>query len=145
LRILFILKERSSEILRQKIIALSENMTTELNDLIEDFTGDISVFEKPVPQILSKSISIHYKHPFKLADELKIAKTRQLTKMETRLINVIKSYTSKEKEFLLPFILKMTTEKNEDLIIEAIEGLIQKEILIPSKINLDKIRAKKPK
>lgn len=64
--------------------------------------------------------------------------------METRLINVIRSY-SKNEDFLLESIPKMTSEKNEDLIIEAIESLIQKELIIPSGKNLGAVKGKSKK
>ena len=145
LRIVFILSERSSENLREKIKELSEKMMMELKELLEDFRGGLGIFEKQIPQIISQLINLHYKGPFKLAHDLKIEKAHHLTSMETRLINVIRSLSKNGEDFLLESIPNMTSEKNEDLIIEAIEGLIQKEFIIPFNVNLGIIKGKSSK
>jgi len=145
LRIVFILSERSSENLREKIKELSEKMMMELKELLEDFRGGLGIFEKRIPQIISQLINLHYKGPFKLAHDLKIEKAHHLTSMETRLINVIRSLSKNGEDFLLESIPNMTSEKNEDLIIEAIEGLIQKEFIIPFNVNLGIIKGKSSK
>jgi len=132
LRIVFILSEKSSENLREKIRELSEKITLELKDLLEVFQGDLTPFKKILPPVINQSIDLYLKAPFKLAHDLKIAKAHHLTTMETRVINVLRSYSKNGENFLLNSILKMTNEKNEDLIIEAIESLIKKKLIIPS-------------
>ena len=54
-----------------------------------------------------------------------------LSKMETRVINVIRSSSKKSEAFDLEFILKLVSEENKDLVIEAIESLIKQKIIIP--------------
>ncbi len=145
LRIVFILIERSSESFREKIKDLSEKITIELKELLENFKGDLEPFEKILTPILYSLIDVYYKGPFKLAQDVKIEKAHTLKSMEKRMINVIRSSSKNGEDFLLKSVLKMTSEKNEDLIIEAIEGLIQKELLIPSSRNLGIIKGKKLK
>jgi hypothetical protein len=143
LRVVFILSERSSENLRERVKELSDKIIAELENLLEDFTGELGKFEKIIPQVILQSINLYYKDLFRLADNLRIEKAIHLTSMEKRLINVLRSNSRNGEDFLLKSILKMTSEKNEDLIIEAIEGLIQKKLIIPSKMSTGIIKTKK--
>ena len=52
--------------------------------------------------------------------------------METRILNVIYSIAKSKKEFYLDSIFEIVHENNQDLIIDAIETLINKQIIIPS-------------
>ncbi|MBD3255269.1 MAG: hypothetical protein GF383_09265 [Candidatus Lokiarchaeota archaeon] len=51
--------------------------------------------------------------------------------METRVLNVIYSTAKGKQPFLLKTIVELVHEKNKDLVIEAIESIIQKQIIIP--------------
>jgi hypothetical protein len=52
--------------------------------------------------------------------------------METRILNVIYSFAQGKKEFYLKTIFEIIHEKNEDVVIDGIEGLIKKQVIIPS-------------
>jgi len=52
--------------------------------------------------------------------------------METRVLNVVYSMAKNKESFYLEYILEIIHEENKDLVIDAIETLIQKEIIIPS-------------
>ena len=142
LRIVFILSERSSESLREKIKIASERILEELKELLESFRGDLKSVENFIVPVFYNSIDLYYKGPFKLAHDHKIEKTHHLASMEKRLINVIRSYTKANEPFLLKDIFKMISEKNEDFVIEAIEGLIKKEIFVPTTENIEAIKGK---
>jgi hypothetical protein len=62
---------------------------------------------------------------------LKLKKERGLTKMEMRIINVIQSMSTDNKIADLNNIVELVSEDNKSLIIEAIESLIEKKIIIP--------------
>ena len=53
-----------------------------------------------------------------------------LTKLETRLINVISSMTKINKLFMLRSAIAQIEEKNEDLVLEALNTLIIRKIII---------------
>jgi len=55
----------------------------------------------------------------------------ELNSMETRVINVIRSFAKNKSEFYLTLILELVDEKNKSLVIEAIESLINKKLIIP--------------
>jgi len=136
LRIVLILNVRSSDALREKLKELSIIITNELGDSIKGFDGLLEPFEQELPSILSKSIDLHYKEFFNISNDdalfLKTKKERDFTSMETRLFNVLTSYSKGGNNFVLKSIFKMISEKSEDLIIEAIESLIQRKLIIPA-------------
>ena len=111
----------------------------ELGDSIKEFDGLLEPFEQALPSILSKSIDLHYKEFFKISNDealfLKTKKEREISSMETRLFNVLTSYSKGGNNFVLESIFKMISEKSEDLIIEAIESLIQRKLIIPTEGN----------
>jgi len=55
----------------------------------------------------------------------------ELNSMETRVINVIRSFAKNKSEFYLTLILELVDEKNKNLTIDAIESLINKKLIIP--------------
>ena len=52
--------------------------------------------------------------------------------METRIVNVIYSIAKSKKEFYLDTIFEIIHEKNEDLVIDGLETLIERQIIITS-------------
>jgi len=54
----------------------------------------------------------------------------ELTKMERRLVNVISSMTKINKMFTLRAVIDLIDEKNEDLVLEALNSLILRRIII---------------
>ena len=65
----------------------------------------------------------------------KIAKNRkegELTSMETQVLNVIYSIAKGKKPFSVDDIFKVIYGENRDLIIEGIESLIARKIIISS-------------
>jgi hypothetical protein len=137
LRVVVILNERSSEALRQKIKDLSISLIEVLEDELEEFKGDLSSLEELVSPIIYSSIDFYYKDTFQLSYDYKTQKSRDLTSLELRVLNVLASYIKNKKDFLLVSILEMVSEKNKDLVIEAIERLIQKRLIIPISKNYD--------
>ena len=145
LRIVIILGEKSSEALREKLKDLAIRIWEVLSDSLKDFKGELKPFEEAVPSIIYNSIDLHYKEFFKLSDDktllLKTKKDQDFTIMETRLFNVLTTHSIQnsikkvENDFSLVSIFKMTSEKNEDLVIEAIESLIKRKLIIPSEGN----------
>ena len=52
--------------------------------------------------------------------------------METRILNVIYSIAKSKTEFYLDTIFEIIHEKNENVVIDGIEALIKKQVIIPS-------------
>jgi hypothetical protein len=135
LRIIFILTERASDRMKTQISNLSLGAMLELSEQIENWDGAIHEFESLFPPIINKYVELYFKEPFTINNAEFIAKLRKegdLNSMETRILNVIYSIAKSKKEFYLETIFEVVHEKNQDLIIDAIETLISKKIIIPS-------------
>lgn len=53
--------------------------------------------------------------------------------METRILNVVYSIAKSKQEFKLETIFELIHEKNKDVVIDGIETLIKKQVIIPSR------------
>jgi hypothetical protein len=94
---------------------------------------------------MNQFLFLHYNGTFEITNDLKylnaVLESGNLTKMEKRLINVIKSMTKTYKEFRLRELIEMIHEKEEDLVLEALNSLIQQKVIIPTysaELNLKK-------
>jgi len=135
LRMIFLLNERASDRLKKLISDLSLGIMLDLSQLLENWDGAIHEFEAQLPPIIAKYVELYYKDAFKIKDVEFIGRLRkesELSSMETRILNVIYSIAKSKKEFHLDTIFEVVHEKNQDLIIDAIETLINKQIIIPS-------------
>jgi hypothetical protein len=135
LRIIFILTERASDRLKTQISDLSLGAMLELSEQIGNWDGAIHEFEIKFPPIVNKYVELFYKDAFTLngADHTaKIRKEGDLNSMETRILNVIYSIAKSKQEFYLKTIFELIHEKNEDIVIDGIETLIKKQLIIPS-------------
>ncbi|GAH60372.1 unnamed protein product, partial [marine sediment metagenome] len=107
----------------------------ELSELIGNWDGAIHEFEIKFPPIINKYIELSYKENFTINNAEYIAKIRkesELNSMETRILNVIYSIAKSKKEFHLDTIFELIHEKNQDVVIDGIENLIKKQVIIPS-------------
>jgi hypothetical protein len=121
--------------MKKQISDLSLGAMLELSEQIENWDGAIHEFESMFPPIINKYVELYFKEPFMINNTEFIAKLRKegdLNSMETRILNVIYSIAKSKKEFYLETIFEVVHEKNQDLIIDAIETLIKKQVIIPS-------------
>jgi hypothetical protein len=135
LRIIFVLNERASDRLKKVISDLSLGAMLELSEQLENWDGAIHEFEVLFPPIINKYVELYFKETFTINNAKFIAKLRkevELNSMETRILNVLYSIAKNKREFYLENIFKIIHEKNRDIVIDAIEGLIKKQIIIPS-------------
>ena len=134
-RVIFILKEKASERLKSQVSHLMLALNLKLSNELEDWDGSLDMFETTIPLILNEYFELYYKGSFKLPEDINLIKLRKeqsLSKMELRVINVIQSM-SKDKEIAnLNHIIELVSEENKDLIIEAIEVLIKRELILPT-------------
>jgi len=135
IRIVFVLKEKASQRLKEQITHLSLALTLQLSETIENWDGSLDQFDDLVPPIIKDYFELYYKEPFKIGKTEYIAKLRkdsELSSMETRILNVIYSIAKSKHEFYLNFIIESVHEMNKDKVIDALESLIQKKIIIPN-------------
>ena len=135
LRTIFILKDKSSDRLRKMVKEVSLDVYSRLKDQVQAWDGSLDDFEKDIPPILNEHFKLYYKEPFKLTKPQIIASIRkenELNSMEQRILNVLYSMLKGKSEFYLNIILEVVHEENKDLIIDSIESLLDKKILVPS-------------
>ena len=112
-------------------------LNLKLGNELENWDGSLDIFEKEIPSIIDEYFELYYKESFKLADNInfiKLKKEQSLSKMEMRAINVIQSMSKDKVITDLNHIIEMVSEENKDLIIEAIELLIRKKLILPTSI-----------
>jgi hypothetical protein len=135
IRVVFVLKEKSSERLKSQISLLMLALGLKLSQELEDWDGSLEIFEEMVPPIINEYFELYYKGSFRLPrkiDLFALRKDKSLSKMEIRVLNVIESMSKRNDEVInLNSIIELVSEENKDLIIEAIEVLIEKKIIIP--------------
>jgi len=137
LRTILILNKRSSERLKEKLYALAEKISIHFSKELEEFYGNMTPFKEGIPDILNEVLELYYKDYFVLIDEKtrfqKIKELRELSSLENRVLHVIESYLREHDDFKLDIIFDLMADKNEDLIIEAMENLINLGIIVPKK------------
>jgi hypothetical protein len=135
MRIVFILKEKASEEFKNRTAEFLSSIDTLVSDKLKAWNGELDTFNTKIPPLLEKYFHLYYRKEFKINPTRNIPqvlKEEELSKMERRLLNVIASMTREQKNFYLEDVIRLVHEKNEDRVIEAIEALIEKQILISS-------------
>ncbi len=133
-RIVFILKERASNRLKEQAGYLLTAMMLKLGDMLNDWDGNIDQFDEPVPEVINEYFELYYKETFTLNSADYIAmnkKEAELTSMETQVLNVVYAIAKGKKPFDFSDVFNVIYGENRNVIIEAIENLITRKIVIP--------------
>ncbi|MFX0043232.1 MAG: hypothetical protein ACFE8L_09990 [Candidatus Hodarchaeota archaeon] len=136
IRLILILKKKASERFKDQTASLLMDIDLKFSDQLENWNGKLNKFEKTMPALLDQHYHLYYKEPFKLNknnDVKRIMKEGNLSKMKLRLLNAIISMTKDQEEFYLIDAIGTVHEKNQDKIIEALEMLIESQVIISSK------------
>ena len=135
IRIVLVLQDRASEQLKEVITNLATSIVLTHSHILENWDGSIEIFDKEMPFIIDQYFNFFYKEGFILNNPQYIATMRtELSKMETRILNTIFSIAKNKSEFFLEDVVQTVHEINKDLIIDSIETLLDKKIII-SNIN----------
>jgi hypothetical protein len=135
LRIIFILKDKASERLKNKSAEFLSSMDLLVSDKLKKWDGSLDAFNDVLPSLLEKHFHLNYKEKFKINPVINtplITKEGEFNKVGKRLLNVIVSMTSVQEEFYLEDALTTVHGKNKDKLIEALEKLIEGHIIISS-------------
>ena len=132
LRLVFILTDRASDRFKSQAQNLLLALDLQLAEEIENWKGDLKIFNDTIPPILEDYFELYYKEYFNLnrPNLLNVARReREFSKMENRVLNVIESITKNNEDFYLKEIVETIDEKNKSLVIEAVESLIEKNLI----------------
>lgn len=135
LRVIFILKEKASDRFKNQLQNLLLALDLKFSEDLANWTGNIAKFEKFMPSTIDEYFELYYKELFQLNKSKYIAKVREeteLSTMENRALNVIYSISKGKSKFYLQDIVEMVEEKNKDLVIESLESLLEKKIILSS-------------
>jgi hypothetical protein len=133
-RVLLILREQASEQLKKNLYLLATVLHSKFGETFKNFSGVLGKLGEELQSYLYQLLFLHYGMSFELTpnkDYLSsIIESGDLTKLETRLINVITSMTKLKKRFRLRDAIAQIEEKNEDLVMEALNTLIVRKMII---------------
>jgi len=132
-RIIFILREKASDRFKNQLEHLLLAIDLQFAEELENWNGQVKNFEKILPSIIYDYFELYYKKYFRLNSPKHIAKVKkenELNVMENRVLNTIYSIIKEKEDFYLHDVIEMVEEKNKDFVIEAIESLIEKKIII---------------
>ena len=135
IRIIFILKEKASERFKKNIAEFLLRLDEKFPNKFKNWNGEISEISKILPGLINRHFQLNFREQFKInpaLDKDRISKEEELSKIGIRLLNVIISMTRNRKDFYLEEALEMVHERSKDKLIEALEVLIERRILIPS-------------
>jgi hypothetical protein len=111
------------------------SLDREVGPMLDKWDGSLDKFETLIPNVIDNCCHLYYKEHFVLNKPKYINKVmfeQELSVMESRIINVIKSMTQRVSEFYLPDVIELIDEENKDLVIIGIESVIAKELIIPA-------------
>ncbi len=135
IRIIFILKDKASERFKIQLKNLLMAIDLKFAEDLANWTGNIAKFEKIMPSIINEYFDLPYKELFQLNSPRHIAKVKEETElsiMENRILNVIYSIAKGKQKFYLSDAIELVEEKNKDLVIDALESILEKKIIISS-------------
>ena len=134
-RAVFVLKNKSSERLKSQVSNLILALNLKISRELENWDGSLDIFEATVPLIINEYFELYYKGSFRLSakiDLLTLRKEKSFSKLEIRVLNVIQSVSKRNNNIVnLDNIIELVSEENKDLIIEAIEVLIERKMITP--------------
>jgi hypothetical protein len=135
IRTVIILRNKSSDRLKKQVSHFILALNLKLSREIENWDGSLDVFEDLVPNILNEYFELFYKDSFRLSENInliKLRKDKNLSRMETRILNVIQSISERGNDINLNIVIELVSEENKDLVIEAIESLLERKLIIPT-------------
>ena len=135
LRIVFILKDKASERFKNKTTEFLLSLDQQVSDKFKGWDGSLEIFNKVIPPYIEKHFRLYYREKFKINPVFNIPliiKEKELTKVEGRVLNVIVSMTKDQEEFYLEEAVNTVYGENKNRIIEALEALIERQIVISS-------------
>jgi len=134
LRIVLLLRERSSDGLRKIINLVTKEIFIQNKDLLRAFKGNLNPIRSSIELMLYRHLPLYYKEPFELNKSKhyhSVKVSGGLTNLEIRILNVLESQSKYKNTFLLDEIIGLIDDVNEDEMIITVESLIQQKMIRP--------------
>ncbi|MHA1932895.1 MAG: hypothetical protein ACW96X_10165 [Promethearchaeota archaeon] len=135
LRTVLILKNKSSKRLKTEMFHFAVSTYLKFSDTLKNWDNSLDIFKREIPPLLNNFFNLYYKEAFKIAvlqsDLQKLKKELNLHRREYKTMNDIYTISEENRHFKIMNLLEKMTGKSEDIIIDAIEGLINHKLIIP--------------
>jgi len=135
IRTVLILKNKSSKRLKQYVYQFTMALYMKLSKVINNWDNDLAYFNEEIPPFVNEFFEIFYKNAFKASfndgDIPNLRKNYKLSKSELMVLEKIVSIQKESSSFMLMNIIEELYFKEEDLVINAIESLIEKKLIVP--------------
>ncbi len=137
IRVLLVLRDEASEHLKKQLYSLAVEINSRFNEELKNFSGAVDdLMRKQFGDLLNQFLFLHYNRSFEITPNQNylqsIKESEDLSKLEIRLINVISSMAKINKMFTLRAAIDLIEEKNEDIVLEALNSLILRKAIISS-------------
>jgi hypothetical protein len=136
LRTVLILNSKASKRIKRQLLDFGLNAYAKYSEILKDWNHETNIFQLGIPPLLDNFFNLNYKLFYKLtvekSDLENIKKELKLSKIEYRILNEILSISEEDHIFKLISLVNKISYRNEDLVINTIEMLISKKLLIPA-------------
>ncbi|MFW9901466.1 MAG: hypothetical protein ACFFDY_09265 [Candidatus Thorarchaeota archaeon] len=136
LRTVLILKNKSSKRLQRQLFSFSLNLYFKITEQLKEWDNSLEQFRDIIPPLLDDYFFLYYKEFFRLAipkpeiDEIK--KKFNITKFQLKVLNELLLIATEKRIFKLMSLLEKFSQKSEDAVIDAVQVLINHEVIIPN-------------
>ena len=136
LRTVLILSSKASKRLKRQILNFGLSVYAKYAEKLKKWDGDLTPFKEDIPAFINNYFDLHYKEFFKLAinrpDLESVKKDAKLSRSELKVLNELILISEEEKIFKLTTLLEKLSDKSEDLVIDSIEALMKKNLVVPA-------------
>jgi hypothetical protein len=136
LRTVLILNNKASKRLKRQLLNFGLSIYAKFSDRLKNWDNDQGIFKEQIPILLNNFFSLHYKEFFKLvikrSDLEYIKKEYKLSRSHLKVLDEIFRISEEDRIFKLITLLDKLSDKNEDIIIDSIQVLIQNNLVMPA-------------
>jgi hypothetical protein len=136
LRTVLILRNKASKRIKRLLLNFGLSVYAKYSEILKDWNHDTNQFLEGIPPLLDNFFNLNYKLFYTLtiekSDLESLKKTLKSSRIDFRILNEIISISEENHIFKLNSILNRLSSKSEDMVIETIELLIEKKLLIPA-------------
>ncbi|MFW9828570.1 MAG: hypothetical protein ACFFEY_13345 [Candidatus Thorarchaeota archaeon] len=136
LRTVLILNYKASKRLKRQLLNFGLSVYSKFSEVLKNWNHQTNIFQKEIPALLDNFFKLHYKNFYKIvvnkSDLEHIRKEVRLSRMSFKILNEILSISEENRIFKLFSLINKLGGKNEDLVIDTIEILLKKQLIIPA-------------